>query len=134
MDDWEPDAQTTIEIRGESYDAYFWVVPANMSGRWKVAGDKSGEVPQSVTVEQKFQKIAVHAGDAGEVLGEGKVDGVTFTFAMNKDASGKSKLFRGKIDGNTIEATNTGSEEHHWRATRESGSEKPLDPSAKSVP
>ena len=134
MGEWEPDAQKTIEIRGESYDAYYWVVPANMSGRWKVTGDKSGEVPHSVTVEQKFQKIAVRLGDAGEVLGEGKVSGATFTLAMNKDAGGESKLFRGKIEGNIIEATNTGSEEHHWRATRESGSEKPLDPSAKSVP
>jgi Cyclopropane fatty acid synthase and related methyltransferases len=133
MDDWEPDAQTTIELRGESYDAYYWVVPANMSGRWKVTGE-GGEVPHSVTVEQKFQKIAIRSGDAGEVLGEGTVNGATFTLAMNKDASGESKLFRGKIEGNIIEATNTGSEEHHWRATRESGSEKPLDPSAKSVP
>ena len=105
-----------------------------MSGRWKVTDDQSGQVPQSVTVEQKFQKIAVRLGDAGEVLGEGKVNGATFTLAMNKDASGESKMFRGKIEGDKIEATNTGSEEHHWRARRESGSEKPLDPSAKSVP
>jgi SAM-dependent methyltransferase len=134
MGEWEPDAQKTIEIRGESYDAYYWVVPANMSGRWKVTGDKTGKVPHSVTVEQKFQKIAVRLGDGGEVLGEGKVDGATFTLAMNKDASGESKLFRGKIEGNIIEATNTGGEEHHWRATRESGSEKPLDPGVNSVP
>jgi SAM-dependent methyltransferase len=134
MGEWEPDAHKTIEIRGESYDAYYWVVPANMSGRWKVTDDQNGQVPQSVTVEQKFQKIAVRLGEAGEVLGEGKVKGATFTLAMNKDANGESKMFRGKIEGDIIEATNTGSEEHHWRATRESGSEKPLDPSAKSGP
>lgn len=134
MGEWEPDAHKTIEIRGFSYDAYYWVVPANISGRWQVTDDQSGQVPHSVTVEQKFQKIAVRSSDAGEVLGEGKVNGATFTLAMSKDASGESKLFRGKIDGNTIEATNTGSEEHHWRAKRESGSERPLDPSAKSVP
>jgi SAM-dependent methyltransferase len=134
MGEWESDAQKTIQLRGETYDAYFWVVPANMSGRWKVTGGKSGEVPDSVTIEQKFQKIAVRLGDAGEVLGEGNVNGATFTLAMNKDASGESKVFRGKIEGNIIEATNSGSEEQHWRATRESGSEKPLDPGANSVP
>lgn len=134
MGEWEPDAQKTIEIRGESYDAYYWVVPANISGRWKVTDDQSGQVPQNVTVEQKFQKIAVRLGDAGEVLGEGKVHGATFTLAMNKDASGESKMFFGKIEGDIIEATNPGSEEHHWRARRESGSERPLDPSAKSAP
>jgi SAM-dependent methyltransferase len=134
MGEWESDAQKTIQLRGETYDAYFWVVPANMSGRWKVTGGKSGEVPDSVTIEQKFQKIAVRLGDAGEVLGEGNVNGATFTLAMNKNASGESKVFRGKIEGNIIEATNSGSEEQHWRATRESGSEKPLDPGANSVP
>jgi SAM-dependent methyltransferase len=129
MGDWEPDAEKTIEIGGQSYDSNYWVVPANMSGRWKVTADKSGEVPRTVTVEQKFQKITVRSGEASEVLGEGRVNGSTFTLAMSKDTSGESKLFRGKIDGNTIEATNTGSEEHAWRATRELGSEKPLDPS-----
>jgi SAM-dependent methyltransferase len=132
MGEWEPDAQKTIEIRGESYDAYYWLVPANMSGRWKVTGNKSADVPNPVTVEQKFQKIIVRSVDGGEVLGEGNVDGATFTFAMNEDANGKSKLFQGKIEGNTIEATNTDSEEHHWKAVREPGSEKPLDPSANS--
>jgi len=81
-----------------------------------------------VTVEQKFQKITVHSGDSGEVLGEGRVNGTTFTLTMNEDTDDESKLFRGRLDGNTIEATNTGSEQHRWKATREAGSEKPLDP------
>jgi SAM-dependent methyltransferase len=134
MGEWEPDSEKTIEIEGRSYDAYYWVVPANMSGRWKVTGDKSGDVPHTVIVEQKFQKITVRADDSGEVLGEGIVNGATFTLTMNENTNGKSKLFQGKIDGNTIEAMNPGSEEHRWRATRESGSEKPLDPGAKSSP
>jgi SAM-dependent methyltransferase len=128
MGEWEPDEQKTIEINGQSYDAYYWVVPANMSGKWKVTGDKGGDVPRTVTVEQKFQKITVHSGDSGEVLGEGRVNGTTFTLTMNEDTDDESKLFRGRLDGNTIEATNTGSEQHRWKATREAGSEKPLDP------
>jgi len=126
MGDWESDVQKTIEIGGQSYDAYYWVVPANMSGRWKVTANKGEDLPHTVTVEQKFQKITVRAGDSGGVLGEGKVDGVTFTLAMNKDANGNPKLFRGKIDDNTIEAADTASGELRWRATRESGSEKPV--------
>jgi hypothetical protein len=80
-----------------------------------------------VTVEQKFQKITVRSGDGGEVLGEGKVNGTTFTLTMNKGAGGKSKLFRGRIEGNTIEAMDTGDEKDRWSATRESGSEELLD-------
>jgi SAM-dependent methyltransferase len=127
MGDWEPDERKTIEIGGQSYDAYYWVVPANMSGRWKVTGNKGGDLPHTVTVEQKFQKITVRRSDSGEVLGEGNVNGATFTLAINKETNGNPKLFRGKIDGNTIEATDIGSEEHRWRAVRESGAEKPVD-------
>jgi ubiquinone/menaquinone biosynthesis C-methylase UbiE len=134
MGDWEPDAQKTLEIQGNSYDAYYWVVPANMSGRWKVSGDKGEDLPPTVTVEQKFQEITVRSEDGAEVLAKGKINGATFTLVMTKNPHDRFEVFRGKIDGNTIEATETGSEEHHWRGTRESGSEKPLDPSAKSPP
>jgi SAM-dependent methyltransferase len=132
MGEWEPDEQKTIEINGQSYDAYYWVVPANISGRWKVTSDNSGDVPRTVTVEQKFQNITVRSGNSGEVLGEGKVNGATFTLTMNKDANDESKLFHGKLDDNTIEAVNTGGEQHRWKATREAGSEKPLDPRGKN--
>jgi protein-L-isoaspartate O-methyltransferase len=127
MGDWEPDAERTIKKEGENYDAYYWVVPANMNGRWNVSAGESAEVPHAAMVEQKFQNITVRPGDGGEVLGEGKVDGARFTLTIDKGAGDKPKLIRGTIDGNKIEATDTGSEKDHWSATRESGSEKPLD-------
>jgi len=128
MGDWEPDAERTIKKEGENYDAYYWVVPANMSGRWKMTGGESADIPHAATVEQKFQKIIVRSGDGGQVLGEGKVNGATFTLTIDKGAGDKSKLYRGTIDGNKIEAMDTGSEKEHWSATRESGSERLLDP------
>jgi SAM-dependent methyltransferase len=128
MGDWEPDAERTIKKEGENYDAYYWVVPANMSGRWNVTGDESADIPHAATVEQKFQKIIVRSGDGGEMLGEGKVDGATFTLTIDKGSGDKSKLYRGTIDGNKIEAMGTGSEKDDWSATREPRSERPLDP------
>jgi SAM-dependent methyltransferase len=129
MGDWQPDEHKTIETNGQSYDAYYWVVPANMSGHWKVTGDRSSDLPRSVNVDQKFQKIIVYSGDTGEWLGEGTVNGVTFTLGTTtKDAS--QKLFQGKIDGDMIEATTPGSEEHRWRATREAGTKTAVDASA----
>jgi hypothetical protein len=130
MGDWEPDAQKKIEINGNSYDAYYWVVPANMSGRWNVTGDKGADIPGSLMVEQKFQKISARSDDGSEVLGQGKVNGNTFTFSMEKNATGEQKLFHGKIDGDIIDATDIGNEMHHWRATRETGSKKPVDSGA----
>jgi SAM-dependent methyltransferase len=131
MGDWQPDEHKTIEANGQSYDAYFWVVPANMSGQWKVIGDGSKDLPSSVNVDQKFQKISVYSTDTGQLLGEGKVNGGTFTLqTMNKGANAETRLFQGKIDGDTIEATNPGSEAHRWRATRQAGSKAALDASA----
>ena len=131
MGDWQPDEHKTIETNGQSYDAYYWVVPANMSGHWKVTGDRSSDLPRSVNVDQKFQKIIVYSGDTGEFLGEGKVNGATFTLGtMTKGANPESKLFQGKIDGDTVQATTPGSEKHRWSATREAGSKTALDASA----
>jgi SAM-dependent methyltransferase len=127
MGDWEPDAQKTIEINGNSYNAYYWVVPANMSGRWSVSGNKSGDLPPSVRVEQKFQEITVRSEDGAEVIAKGKVNGATFTLVLNKNPDDRFDVFRGKIQGNTIEAAETGDEARQWRATREVGSETPLD-------
>jgi SAM-dependent methyltransferase len=131
MGDWQSDEHKTIEINGQDYDAYYWVVPANMSGHWKVTGDQNSNLPRSVRVAQKFQKIIVYSGDTGELLGEGKVNGGAFTLGlMNKGTNTGPKSFQGKIDGDTIQATTLGSKEHHWRATREEGSKAALDASA----
>jgi precorrin-6B methylase 2 len=127
MGDWEPDAQKTIEINGNSYNAYYWVVPANMSGRWSVSGNKNGDLPRSVTVEQKFQEIAVRSEDGADFIAKGKVNGATFTLVFNKNPDDRFDVFRGKIQGNTIEAAETGDQERQWTATREVGSETPLD-------
>jgi SAM-dependent methyltransferase len=131
MGDWQPDEHKAIETNGRSYDAYYWVVPANMSGHWKMTSDRSSDLPRSVNVDQRFQKIIVYSGDTGELLGEGKVNGDTFALeTMTKGANAEPKLFQGKIDGDTIKATTPSSEEHRWRATREAGSKTALDANA----
>jgi SAM-dependent methyltransferase len=69
MGDWEADAERTVKIKGSEYNAYFWMVPANMSGRWKVSGDKNAKgMPPAVVVEQTFQKITVRAAEATRCL------------------------------------------------------------------
>ena len=131
MGDWDPDAEETLKIDGGTYNAYFWVVPANMSGRWKVSGRGAAKgIPETVTVEQSFQKITVRAGEGeggGEVVGEGKLTGSDFTFTMRNAEGAKPLTFTGKVDGNSIKATGTGSGSS-WTAEREAGTEKPLDP------
>jgi len=128
MGDWEPDAHKTIEINGNSYDAYCWVVPANMSGIWNVTGDGRLEVPAAIVVEQKFQKIALHAEGDKRLLGEGTVSGTSFTFTLNSQGDGDPRQFYGRIRGDTIEAAEAGRPQRHWKAARAPGSARPLDP------
>jgi hypothetical protein len=127
MDNWEPDAEKTLRIEDKEYNAYYWVVPANMSGRWKVSGGNGADFPENVTVEQSFQKITARASSNGDILGEGKINGTLFTLTVNQGSGSKSTQFRGKIEGNTIEAAAADDPDNRWRATREAGTEKPLD-------
>jgi hypothetical protein len=134
MGDWEPDAERSVKIKGSEYNAYFWVVPANMSGRWKIKSDQKGRgVPENVVVEQTFQKISVRAGDGGEVLGEGTVNGNEFTLTLNQSATGGPVSFSGTLDGDRVKATAASAKGGSWTAERESGSEKPIDPKSESV-
>lgn len=126
MGDWEPDAEKSLKISGSEYDAYFWVVPANVSGRWKISGDRAKGMPETVEIEQVFQMITARNPDGGEVLGEGRVEGTEFNLALRQGAAGKATTFHGKIDGNTIEASAPG-KAGKWKAAREPGTEKPLD-------
>ena len=125
MGDWEADEDRTVKIKGSEYNAYFWVVPANMSGQWKISGDKNSVgMPETVIVDQTFQKFAVRPHEGGESIGEGRIRGNEFTLTLSKGAT-----FTGTIEGNTIKATATG-KGGTWKAEREAGTEKPIDPGA----
>ena len=130
MGDWEPDAERTVKVQGSEYNAYFWVVPANMSGRWKVSGDaKSKGIPDTVLVEQEFQKISIRRANGGDTIGEGKLHGNEFTLTMKGASGAGSGSFTGTVDGNTLKANASG-KGGSWKAEREAGSEKPLEPAA----
>lgn len=126
MGEWEPEAEKTLKIEGKSYNAYFWVVPANMSGRWQISGGNSKEMPASVTVEQQFQKFSVRAGEGNEIIGQGRLLGTEFTLTLNKGGRGKPISFTGEVDGDRIKASAPGTA-INWNADREAGTLKPLD-------
>ena len=131
MGEWQPDAEKTLTIKGKKYDAYSWVVPANFSGRWKVAPEaKVKGLPPTVVIEQAFQEFVVRAEEGGAALGEGKVSGLEFYLTMDKATGVKPLSFTGTIDGNSLKATAAG-KGTGWKAEREPGTEKPLDPAAK---
>ncbi|CAG0995731.1 hypothetical protein BURK1_02524 [Burkholderiales bacterium] len=52
MADWEPDET----IRGTAFDAYLWIVPAPVAGRWTIA-DEQGRAFATIDLDQRFQKV-----------------------------------------------------------------------------
>lgn len=126
MGEWEPDAERSIKINETSYDAFFWVVPANMSGRWRVRGAGKG-MPEVLLVEQKFQRFTVRRDEAGEVIGEGSLSGKDFVLTIHVGSAGKRTTFTGTIENNSLKAR-TSAKNASWTAERDAGSEKALEP------
>ncbi len=98
MDDWEADETSSLDGRR----AYFWVVPANVQGTWRLSLP-GGDSPE-VTFEQKFQKIEGHVqlGTIQGGLREARLSGpnIMFTYV---DSAGVRRTFNGRVNGTTME-------------------------------
>lgn len=121
MGEWEPDQQISADVGGSQYQGFYWIVPANMSGTWKINGGEG--LPDSVTVEQDYQKITLKQG--GKELGTGKLDGKNFTVTIAGE--GEGGMFKGTVDGDTATATKDGTPVAKFTAQREPGTQKPLE-------
>ena len=128
MGEWQPDAERTLTIDGKKYDAYFWVVPANVNGRWTVKSSTRG-MPATLVIEQTYQEFAVRASGGGDVIGAGKLDGREFYLTLSKTADAAAVSFNGTVEGDSIKAKASDGRES-WSAEREAGTEKPIEPQA----
>jgi hypothetical protein len=103
MEEWKPDQQATVEFR----DAYMWIVPAKVNGKWRmqqVAG--SGTEQIELDIVQKFQFFEGKARLGGrnvEIL-DGKLVGDRMTFTL-VDGNGTRRNYTGRVDGGRIEGT-----------------------------
>ena len=95
MDEWIPDS--TVRVEGDCQfwcDAYLWIIPAKVSGTWKM---KDGELK----LDQKFQKVSgtMKSGKRIKEISEGRLVGNQISFNIKK------KKYSGLIDGNCIRGT-----------------------------
>jgi SAM-dependent methyltransferase len=98
MGEWEPDEAFAVE----DSDAYLWVVPAPVAGRWLVRNDDGWEGELSFT--QQFQRIGgtlTLRGKAQPLLGA-FVSGATLGFTF-VDTDGAIRSARAQVDGNALE-------------------------------
>jgi SAM-dependent methyltransferase len=113
MGDWPPDETANVE----GYNAYLWIVPAKIQGRWHVSGPGG---PFDMTIDQTFQKFTgkVSGSGLGSALGEPSLRGSAVSFTVT-DAAGAALRFRGEVKGDVIEGSvQTTSGQTRWTAKR----------------
>ena len=102
MAEWEPDDLVRADPRDPyPLDAYLWIVPAKVAGRWTLAED-GGSFRATLEIDQRFQKIGGTIGVGGSaerqpILGAflvGRELGFTFV-----DRDGGVKAVRLDVDG-----------------------------------
>ena len=106
MGEWKPDE--TAKISGcESWcTAHLWIVPAKVSGTWKLP---QGEL----TFKQTFQTISGTLKNGNVITPiSGKLNGDQISF------SGGGAQYTGRVNGNAIEGTVKGGSNGKWTATR----------------
>ncbi len=107
MGTWEPDRSITAS---NGHKVYFWVVPANVSGSWKVQRPGADETaPWFLKFEQSFQKVTgtLRAGseEADLIDVELRGDSLTFKTLGKADKAIRSLQFQGRVAGNHLEGT-----------------------------
>jgi len=118
MEDWEPDESSDVDGRR----VYFWVVPANVSGRWTLETSGAGSSEKvSVNFEQKFQRIegVAYLGPVIAGLREPRLSGFRISFAY-VDGKGVRREFGGRVTGAAMEGSfrTDGGQEGRWSAAR----------------
>jgi precorrin-6B methylase 2 len=93
MGEWKADETATLEQNcdGSWCTALFWIVPAKVAGKWKVAqGD--------LTLKQEFQMLSGTLASGGRTVPvEGKVRGDEIFLTAGKQS------YRGKLNGKSLE-------------------------------
>ena len=104
MGDWKPD----LAERVGGSRLYLWVIPADVSGEWRLR-DANGD--RVLTLDQRFQTFTGTSGAGGAVF-DGRVDGDRVAFTL-RDGD-RSVRYEGVVEGTTI----AGTVPFAWKATR----------------
>ena len=132
MGDWKPDNSASIGAQR----VYFWVIPANATGRWKWNSPGGRQSAFVLEMEQRYQAIrgTLTQGDHPLTLADAKLTGDRITFRIEQDVSGRktARQFTGVLSGNTITGTITSTEgsraqNSRWRAVRDPSTLRPIE-------
>lgn len=128
MGDWKPDAVSSF---GKE-DVYFWIIPANASGKWQWVEGKGKSITRcDLEVRQLFQAIAGEVTCNGKraPLQGGKITGETISFTLTGETFEKASPveFSGRIREHSIDGmAGSGTSRRTWKATRNPDTTQPI--------
>lgn len=99
MREWEPDETMNVDFR----DAFLWIVPAQVEGRWTFASD-NGDWKAVADLIQSFQRVGgtlVNSGRAQPLLGP-SLSGADMSFTF-LDGDGAPRSIRGQVTDDRFE-------------------------------
>ena len=112
MGDWKADSTLMLDAR----IVYFWVMPANVSGRWTVTTSAAGsERRHDLHIAQEYQSITSVSADGGAIsIDSAAVRGDSVRFNID------NTRFEGRVSGDSIEGSfvESGGAAGTWRAVR----------------
>ena len=132
MGDWSPDRESEID----GHFLYYWIVPANAAGTWKltVRGRGPKEHRYLLRITQRFQNAggSLESADEETTLTGVKLKGDEIRFAVKEGRERHMPLqFRGRIAGNTIRGIVLQGDAKRggivWTARRDRSTIRPLD-------
>jgi SAM-dependent methyltransferase len=132
MGDWKPDNSASIGAQR----VYYWVIPANATGRWKWNSPGGRQAAIVLELEQRYQQIRgtlIQEGHPSTLM-DAKLTGDRITFRVEQDVSGRkiAREFAGTISGNSITGTILSTEgprvqNKRWKAVRDPSTLRPIE-------
>jgi SAM-dependent methyltransferase len=137
MENWRPDRSALITTSfGDERDVHFWVVPANLTGRWQWdLPDGPGKRRYALEADQEFQVVTATATEGGFPLDVDDVvlsgDLIRFRVVSEDDGKMRPFLYEGKVLGDTIRGTvrpagNPKAAPLAWKAARVPGTARSI--------
>lgn len=120
MGDWKADSTFLVDSR----IVYYWVVPADVSGSWRIETSASAGIGQvQIDIQQKYQEIRITPLPP-TVVRDASIRGDSVHFAI-RERSGGYLSFSGRVNGGLMSGSVVGPDGRvgAWRGTR-------LDPAA----
>jgi SAM-dependent methyltransferase len=126
MGDWKADRTMTIKTNSgmQSY-AYLWIIPADVSGQWRLTTQGGSAKEYTLDVKQKYQEVSgtTTAGGQAAPLGSFSVKGDQISFTLG-DGANRTE-FTGTVSDDKASGTAKGKGGSSWSAVRTKPGERP---------